>query len=264
MAVYEESMKTTVELFKKFVDIIADLRHPETGCPWDIKQTHSSIRQYLIEESYEVLEAIDANDDDELAKELGDLLLQVVLHAQIAKDRGAFTIDDVVTHVSEKMVLRHPHVFGTTSVKDAEQVLENWEAIKKKERTTETTTPSLLDGVPSSLPALLQAQRLGDKASRVNFDWENKEQVWTKVQEELEELHAAKTPEEIEEELGDLLFTLSQYARHTKISAEDALRTACNKFQKRFRHIETSMGDRLSTASLEELEGEWQKSKKIP
>ena len=287
--------------FAEFVRIVRALRHPQTGCPWDLEQTHESLRPYLVEECYEVLEAIEAKDDKELLTELGDVLLQVVLHSQVASERNAFTIDDVVQAVTDKMVRRHPHVFGETKgqVKTASEVINRWEAIKHGERKEENKTdqtPSRLAGIPIALPALIRAQRLGEKASKANFDWRSTEDVWTKVEEELGELkeelnsllegNASSLPcanalfdaalagndealpsrreektKNLQHELGDVLFALTQLARKLNFSAEDALRGCCDRFIKRFSALETSLGEKLFTASDDELEAEWQKAK---
>jgi len=276
-------MSDTNQLFLKFVEIIAALRQPETGCPWDLEQDHKTLRPYLIEEAYEVLEAIDSENDKELAKELGDLLLQVVLHAQVAKDRNSFTIDEVIKHVSDKMIRRHPHVFGDINVKSSSEVLQNWEQIKSKEReaegaeqgqTLDNKKPSLLSGVPMSMPALLVAQRLSEKAAAVGFDWDSVSDIWDKVLEETEELKqeidfanpaaSSDTPQKraaLEHELGDLLFTLCQVARHVGLSAEDALRVGCERFKARFQYIENNAPQPVSELDFSELEALWQKAK---
>ena len=159
------------EAFEKFVEVVAALRHPETGCPWDLEQDHKSIRPYTIEECYEVIEAIENEDDEELVLELGDLLLQVVLHAQIAKDRDAFSIKEVIEAVTKKMIDRHPHVFGDVKANNSDEVLKNWESLKREEKKKKDPEKSILAGIPKAMPALLRAQRLGDKATKVNFDW---------------------------------------------------------------------------------------------
>lgn len=256
--------------FKRFVEIVARLRDPQGGCPWDLEQTHESLRPYLLEEAYEVLEAIESLDDAELCSELGDLLLQVVLHAQLAADRGAFTIADVVKAVADKMVRRHPHVFSEIEVSGTKEVLKNWEQIKLAERSAkspDSARPSLLAGVPKALPALLRAQRLGEKAAKVRFDWDDLSGVLAKVDEELRELqaeldvHSGNPTERFEEELGDLLFALCQLSRWCGVSAEDALHKSSSKFASRFRKMEELAPDALSNLDSEELERLWVRSK---
>lgn len=271
-------MDNTKEQFQKFVDVIAALRNPQGGCPWDLEQDHTTLRQYLIEEAYEVLDAIDKNDDAELVSELGDVLLQVVLHAQVAKDRGAFSIDEVIQTVREKMIRRHPHVFGDVKVTGSGEVLKNWEKIKMGEKGGEQSqqATSLLAGIPSSLPALLRAQRLGEKAAKVSFDWKSMQGVWDKVHEELQELQEEVSPhlnetaqlkatpevrKRLEHELGDLFFSLCQMARWLGISAEDSLRTTADRFISRFEVMEKSSDKPLSSFSEDELEALWQKAK---
>ncbi len=272
-------MTSTQAKFQKFVDTIRSLRDPKMGCPWDLEQDHNSLRPYLIEEAYEVLEAIDLKDDDELKKELGDVLLQVVLHAQVAADRKTFTIDDVLDGITEKMIRRHPHVFGTVKVENSGEVVRNWEAIKHQERQIDGEKVSMLAGVPEALPALLRAQRLGEKAAKVSFDWKSIKGVVDKVLEELGELQdelksdsavgtatkpltAKQRQTAIEHELGDLLFSLCQLARWLGLSAEDALRGCSKRFIERFNEMETAIGRPLSELSEDELEAEWQKAKR--
>ncbi|MCC6220028.1 MAG: nucleoside triphosphate pyrophosphohydrolase [Deltaproteobacteria bacterium] len=273
-------------LFNKFVNIIARLRDPQGGCPWDLKQTHESLRPYIVEEAYEMIDAVDGGDDKELCQELGDVLLQVVLHARIAEQRGAFSIGDVISSVSEKMLRRHPHVFGNVSVSDANEVVKNWEQIKYKERTEQAKglntssednfpeTPSLLSGVPSALPALLQAERLGEKAARVSFDWKNVSQVFEKVKEEISELECEVgylsnegeskrgfNRDAIEHEIGDVLFSLCQLSRWLDLSAEDCLRSCIRRFIARFRKMEAELGEKIASLGSEDLEKAWQKAK---
>ncbi len=240
--------------FHELVEVVTRLRSPE-GCPWDIKQTHESLKPFLLEETYEVLEALDRQDPQHLREELGDLLLQVLLHAHIESEKQAFTIDDVITDLTHKLIRRHPHVFSAKSdgarELDSEQVVTQWEAIKRAERST-TTTDSILAGIPASLPSLLRAHQIQKRASRVGFDWEAPEQVFEKLDEELEELHTAasnlpgsghavrdtETNAAVEHELGDVLFTIVNVARFLAINPEEALRKANNRFTARFRHME--------------------------
>lgn len=256
------------EAFAAFVDIIKALRTPVTGCPWDLKQDHNSLKPYLIEECYEVLEAIEDGNDDELCKELGDVLLQSVLHAQVAADRGSFSITDVVRAVHDKMIRRHPHVFGDVVVNSSDDVLKNWEAIKQTENGNKNSeeSRSVIAGVPKALPALTRSERLGEKAAQVGFDWPDAAAVWPKVEEELAELSAEITAEKpnkerTTEELGDLLFALCQLSRKLDIHPEDALRAACEKFTTRFTKMENAAGNDLRDHSLEQLETLWQKIK---
>ncbi len=238
-------MTRAQELFGELVQIMERLRGPG-GCPWDREQTHQSIKPYLIEEAYEVAEAIDAGDPAELCAELGDLMLQIVFHAQMAREAGTFTIEDVLAHINAKMVRRHPHVFGSATAETPREVLRNWARIKAEERKTQEDR-SVLAGVPRSLPALQRAHRLGEKAAHVGFDWPHARAVLSKVHEELAELEAAlhhESPERAAEELGDLLFALSSLARHLKLHAEDVLQQASDRFTARFRQVEAALAAR--------------------
>lgn len=257
-------------LFEELVDIMAQLR-AEGGCPWDREQTHETLRPYLIEETHEVIEAIERGSEDKLVEELGDLLLQVVFHAQIGTEDGRFTIDDVVGCVHEKIVRRHPHIFGDVRADTSDKVLRNWEAIKLAERAKENgetdRPPSVFDGVPSSLPALLKAQRVQTKAGRVGFDWKEAEGPMAKVREEIDELETAvreEGPGEIEQELGDLLFSVVNVARHLKADAEGALRVSVSRFMERFRYIEESLAKRglfPQEADPKTLDALWEEAK---
>jgi tetrapyrrole methylase family protein/MazG family protein len=220
--------------FETLVEIIARLRGPN-GCPWDKEQTHASLRANLLSECYEVLEALDKGDTAQLGEELGDLLLQIVLHAQIAKDSGEFEIGNVIKSITAKIIRRHPHIFGTAKVKDAEEVMHNWEALKKEERTEGV---SMLEGVPKDMPALAYALEISRRAVRVGFEWENIEGVIDKLAEEIREIKEARGREEKEREYGDLLFTLVNVARWEGFDAEAALREANRKFFKRFTRME--------------------------
>ncbi|MEP2988982.1 MAG: nucleoside triphosphate pyrophosphohydrolase [Parasphingorhabdus sp.] len=234
--------------------IMRQLRDPETGCEWDKVQTFQSIAPYTIEESYEVSDAIERNDMDGLKDELGDLLLQVVFHSQIATDEGHFEFNDVVASICAKMERRHPHIFG-----DDDQNPE-WEELKASER-NEKGDRSALDGVAIALPALLRAQKIQKRAARVGFDWPDVKQVMDKVHEELAEVEEASTPEDIEEEIGDLLFATVNLARHHGIEAENALKEATKKFGNRFRSVEDQAGKDLIQLPLEQLEKYWQRAK---
>ena len=268
---------TTAERFLRFVEIVRALRNPDGGCPWDLEQNHLSLRPYLIEEAYEVLEAIDEGSDKQLADELGDVLLQVVLHAQVADDRKAFTIDQVLEAVSEKMIRRHPHVFGDVSVTGSGEVLRNWEKIKSDERIANAepeAKKSLLAGVPPAMPALLRAQRLGEKAAKVSFDWSEIVGVRAKVAEELAELdveiasyvaaseRSAARPR-VEEELGDLLFSVCQLARWLGVNAEESLRSASGRFVSRFERMESLAERPMSELSSAEMEALWERAKAL-
>jgi MazG family protein len=256
------------EGFAGLVRLMDRLREPG-GCPWDREQTYESLRGYLLEEAYEVAEALDQGDSRALGEELGDLLFQIVFLSRLAKEQGAFTIDDVVRTIAEKMVRRHPHVFGDVKAESSAQVLQNWEAIKREEKAASPrpAEASLLDGIPAALPALLKAQRLGSKAARVGFDWKEPQAVLAKTREELEELSQAVSQgdrDRVREELGDLLFVLAMLARHMEIDPEGALERANRKFRERFCWIEAELSRRgvpLEQAGLELLEQLWSQAK---
>jgi len=247
--------------FNEFVQIVERLRKE---CPWDKEQTNDSIKAATIEEAYEVVEAIDNKDYDELRKELGDLLLHVVFHTVIAEESNHFKIDDVIDSIKEKLIRRHPHVFGDKEVSDAEEVKTNWEEIKLSEG-----RDNLLDGMPPLLPALQLAHRIQEKVSKVGFDWERKEDVWKKVVEEIEEMHHSElegTHDELEGEIGDVIFALVNYARFLRVNPENALRKTNNKFIKRFGYVEakiTESGRKLSESTLKEMDKFWEESKNI-
>lgn len=245
--------------FERLVQVMKRLRKE---CPWDREQTPESLRQYILEEAYETIEAIDAQDWKELKKELGDLLLQIVFQAEIADEEGRFTLPEVIEHINNKLIQRHPHVFGDVKVKDAQEVKNNWEQIKVKSEQRK----SILQGVPRNFSALLRAQRIQDKASQVGFDWENPGQVLEKIREELEELQQSSAPEAIEEEIGDVLFSLVNLCRFYKVSAEDALRKTTNKFISRFEYIEQKLAERRQDphqATLKEMDQLWEEAKAL-
>ncbi len=250
-------------LFSRLVDIMSSLRG-EQGCPWDKEQDRNSLKPFLVEESYEVLEAIDDGDPEKLKEELGDLLFQILFHAQISSEEGAFDIGDVLTAITEKMVRRHPHVFGGEEVKDSRQVLINWEQIKAREK---NDRQSVVEGVPRALPALIRAQRVQEKAARLGFDWPDLSPVVEKLREEINEFNEALSggdDKDVEEELGDLLFTLVNLSRFLKIGAEEALHRSTVRFIERFRWIETearSRGLSLSEMTLEEMDRLWEEAK---
>lgn len=250
--------------FDRAMAIMRRLRGPG-GCPWDAEQSHESLKRYLIEECYEVIEAIDKKDDGLLKEELGDLLLQPLFHAAIAEERGAFTIDGVLETLSDKLVRRHPHVFGDQEIRTSDEQVANWEKIKKQEKGEERK--SALSGIPPHMPALMQAQKVTEKAARVGFDWEHADQVYAKVLEELKELEetmAARDQERMEAELGDLLFAIVNLGRFLAVNPEEALRKTIDRFTRRFGHIEETLharGVNLKDASLEEMEALWQEAK---
>lgn len=265
------------EWFEKLVAVQARLRAPN-GCPWDREQTHDSLRTYLIEEAYEVLEAIESGDDGKFAEELGDLLLQIVFHAQIARELGRFDVSDVIREIHDKMVRRHPHVFGEARAKDAAEVLRNWEQIKAEERRAKQgredapkavpeAHPSLLDGVPHGLPATLEGFQLTRKASRIGFDWADAAGVFDKMHEEIAELKhtlPSANVRKTEEELGDLLFAAVNLSRFLKIDPEIALKKANAKFTRRFRTMEKlarASGHEFQDLPREAMEALWEAAK---
>ena len=258
------------ELFARFVELIARLRAPG-GCPWDREQTHESVKPMTIEEAYEVAHAIEEKDDAELAGELGDLLLQVVFHANIAEERGAFRLKQIIERVSEKMVRRHPHVFGDDSASTSGEVLRSWEAIKAKEREARgKDDESMLDSVHKGLPAVMEAFQMTTKVSRVGFDWKEADGALVKLDEEVLELReaiAAKTdPAKVAEEVGDLLFAAVNVARLTGVDPESALKSSNRKFRRRFRHIEDRLraeGRQPADSTLEEMDRLWDEAKAL-
>src|SRR5262245_39466426 len=265
----------TGEKFEKLVEIMARLRGPN-GCPWDKQQDFNSLKPMLVEEVYEVLEAVDNKDFDGLSEELGDLLLHVVFHSHLGKEAGHFDIDTVIEKISDKPVRRHPHVFGSESAATPEEVIKNWEAIKAQEKAEKlkNRTPeqrSLLEGIPSKLPAIHEAHQISSRAARVGFDWPDIEGIFEKLQEEVRELKEVisedgdeKQRERLEDEIGDMLFVIINIARYLKIDSESALKRANRKFKARFRYMETELaklGKNLEQTPLEEMEALWQKAK---
>ncbi len=253
-------------LFERLLDVMMRLRAPD-GCPWDRVQTRTSLKPYLIEEAYEVLEAIESGHSAPLQEELGDLLFQVVFHARLAEEQGEFTTADLLRQLIDKMVRRHPHVFGDASVGTATEALAQWEAIKQREADERGQRRSILDGVPRALPALLRAQRVQTKAARVNFDWPDARAAWTKVEEEIREASealASGDAHRIREELGDALFSLVNVARLATLDAEEALHGAIEKFRQRFTDMEAELaarGTSVSAVSPDELERAWNAAK---
>jgi len=262
------------EKFDELINVMARLRAPG-GCPWDREQTYASLAQYLLEECYETFDAIQeadqTGDTTNLREELGDVLLQVVFHSTIAAEKGDFTIDDVTTGVTEKLVLRHPHVFGEAELKTAQDVLSNWDELKRAQQKAsgkvEKPKESILDEVPLHFPALLEGQKLTKKAAKAKFDWENIDQIFDKLTEETDELKAAiEQQENIEEEIGDLLFVVVNLARKLDVDAETALKKTNRKFRQRFKFIEKELksdGKNLEDSSLEEMDALWNKAKSV-
>jgi tetrapyrrole methylase family protein/MazG family protein len=255
---------TSLEAFQ---EIVAHLRAPD-GCPWDREQTHASLRTNLLEETYEALEALDAEDPAGMVEEFGDLLLQIVLHAQIASEEGEFTMADILQGISRKLVRRHPHVFGDVKVDGVTGVLQNWEKLKAAERKANGLehVKGVLDGVPNSLPALSQAQNIQDRAARVGFDWNTIQPVIDKIFEELDEVRSAPNDKERSKELGDLLFALVNFVRWYKVDAETALRTTNLRWRKRFAHLEQGarqQGRTLQEMTLEEMDVLWEEAKTL-
>jgi MazG family protein len=250
--------------FDQLVALMTTLRGPQ-GCPWDRKQTLQTLKPFVIEESYEVVDAIDRDDRDDLKEELGDFLLQAVFIAELTREEGSFDIYDSITAIHDKLVRRHPHVFGDVEAGDAEQVLVNWEKLKNEERKAENK--SVLAGVPQSLPALLRASRLTEKAARVGFDWRRTEDVFEKIEEEIGEVHeaiAAADERKIHDEIGDLLFTVANIARKLNVNAEEALQSSNRKFTRRFEAMERSVrekGQNLDQLTLEEMDALWDAAK---
>jgi MazG family protein len=283
-------MSTTGERFERAVSIMARLRAPG-GCPWDREQTFDSIKRYTLEETYEVLEAIDNRDWDELPAELGDLLLQVLFYSEMAKEKGTFSIDDVLERLSEKLVNRHPHVFGEVKADTSSEVLRNWEALKaeerkKKSKNLDNSSKSVLEGVSSTMPALLEAHKLSSKAANVCFDWPNLQGLFDKLREETEELQVEikqvpapgpsgmagaegkRVPSEIQErlegELGDLFFVLVNLARYLSLDSESALKKTNRKFRRRFQWMEKQLhaaGRTPDQSTIDEMESLWQRAK---
>ncbi len=273
------------ERFTKLVDLMAALR-AQNGCPWDRKQTHESLKPYLLEEAYEVLETIDQRDTEKLREELGDVLLQVLFHSQIAAEAGSFTVEDVMETLAAKLIRRHPHVFGTgdqtEQVSNSEQVLAQWEDIKRAEREAAGKTQSALDGVPKILPALLRAYQIQARAARVGFDWPHNaaglDQIFGKIAEEVDELKGAlaqagtetspnrpASQADIEAELGDILFSLVNLARFVKVNPEEALRRSTNRFIDRFHLVEAQAADQqrtLKDMTLAEMDELWEEAKR--
>lgn len=255
---------------EKLIEVMARLRDPEGGCPWDLEQNFKTIAPYTIEEAYEVADAIDNNDMENLREELGDLLLQPIYHAQMAAEAGHFDIYDVITDITQKMIHRHPHVFSDTDAKTAQDVNTLWDERKKLEKgKNPQAQKSALDGVPGALPSLLRSQKLQKKAAKTGFEWENTDQVLEKLEEEIAELRGAIKNNDKDnqiEEFGDILFVLTNFARMLNINAEEALRQCNSKFERRFKGMEEDFklkNQEISAASLEEMTQAWNRQKKI-
>ncbi|MBT3602412.1 MAG: nucleoside triphosphate pyrophosphohydrolase [Candidatus Latescibacteria bacterium] len=247
----------------RLIEIMQRLRGPD-GCPWDKEQTQETLKPYLIEEAYEAIDAIDSRNDKDITDELGDVLLQVVFHSQIASETGRFTFDEVAKSIADKLVRRHPHVFGDVVAETSDQVVKNWEAIKAEEQKERKKDDSILSGVPRHLPALLRAAQIQKKATKVGFDWEKTEEVLDKVEEEIKEFRNASTQQDKQEEFGDMLFSLVNLARFLRIDPEDALTQTIAKFQNRFTFIEEALrskGQTPQNATLEEMDALWEKAK---
>jgi len=255
------SLPQNLNQFATLMDIIARLRAPD-GCPWDRKQTHASLRKNLLEECYEVLEALDEGDSGKLCTELGDLLMQIVLHSQIATEAGEFELGEVISSINTKLIHRHPHIFGSKKVKNAEEVALNWEELKREERGDET---SMLDSVPEQMPALAYSQKIQSRVAQVGFDWEDIEGVIDKLAEEVNEFRQAENQKRKEMEFGDLLFTLCNVARRLGIDLEAALREANKRFYRRFTYMEEvcrQRGVNLAQLSFDEQNILWEEAKK--
>ena len=253
-------------LFERLLEIMVRLRSPE-GCPWDREQTRTSLKPFLLEEAYEVLEAIEASDTRGIEEELGDLLFQVVFHAEVARERGDFTMVGILQRLCDKMVSRHPHVFGDSSVSTAGEALSQWEAIKQRQAEQAGRRRSVIDGVPRALPSLLRAQRMQSKAARVHFDWPDAGAAWAKVHEEVAEASRALVEGDqrrIQDELGDVMFSVVNVARLSGIDAEEALSGAIEKFRRRFTDMEADLiaqGKSVGTVGQEEMERSWEAAK---
>ncbi|RJP29967.1 MAG: nucleoside triphosphate pyrophosphohydrolase [Candidatus Omnitrophota bacterium] len=259
----EKTSDPVADRFVDLVEIMATLRS-ENGCPWDREQTHQSLKKYMIEEAYELVESVDENDDQALIEECGDVMLQVVFHARIGEEERRFSIADVLDKICTKLISRHPHVFGDRSAHSAEDVLRNWESDKTKEK---PERKSILEGIPNTLPALMQACQIQERASRVGFDWEKIDDVFDKFEEEWREFRQARldrNQKEMELEFGDILFALVNISRFIQTDPEEALKRTNQKFKKRFLHIEHTLRERnqsLEEASMQEMDALWEEAK---
>jgi len=264
--IYEDQFVESADRLEAYADFAAIVKQLRRDCPWDREQTHESVKHLLIEEAYEVVEAIDTQDWDELAEELGDVFLHVLFHSVIAEEEGRFDLGDVIAAETDKLVRRHPHVFGDEAADDPDEVAASWEEIKQQEK-DEDDTSSVLDGVPAQLPALLRAYRTQEKAAGVGFKFPDRDRAWAKVEEELEEFRAAvegADADDREEEFGDLLFALTNYARQAGINPENALRETTDKFTRRFQHVEERLdenGSSIEEADLSTADRFWDEAK---
>lgn len=261
-----------LEKTQQLLELMTQLRHPENGCPWDVKQDFQSLKPYLIEEAYEVIDAIERNDHDDLRSELGDLLLQVVFHSQIAKEQNLFDFEQVAEAIANKLIVRHPHVFAGVEFASDEERQQAWEdakALERQQKNSQQKPQSVLDGVTQALPALVHCEKIQDRAAQHGFDWPEIDPVFAKVNEELAEVHEAwlsGDQKHVQEELGDLLFVVVNLARHLKVNPEIALREASQKFGRRFNYIERQVADsgrELLDCELEELDAFWNQAKQI-
>ncbi|PEN14909.1 nucleoside triphosphate pyrophosphohydrolase [Longibacter salinarum] len=267
--IYDDEFAESKDRLETYADFAAIVKQLRRDCPWDREQTHESVKHLLIEEAYEVVDAIDSGDSDELKKELGDVFLHVLFHSRISEENGGFTIQDVIQAETEKLVRRHPHVFGDAAAGDADEVMSTWEQIKQQERDEEgeDEPSSVLDGVPRHLPALLQALRMQEKAAGVGFDFPDADDAWEKVEEEIEEFREAVDSgdeAEREDEFGDVLFALVNYARYADVNPETALRSTNDKFSRRVRYIEQRLrktGRTLEEVTLAEADALWNEAK---
>lgn len=267
--IYDAEFAESADRLEAYADFAAIVKQLRRDCPWDREQTHESVKHLLIEEAYEVVEAIDAEDWDELAAELGDVFLHVLFHATIAEEEGRFTLNDVIEAETDKLVRRHPHVFGDETADDPEAIADTWEEIKQRESDEDEARSSVLDGVPSQLPGLLRAYRMQQKAAGVGFDFPERSEAWNKVEEELTEflrtVEADGDPDEQEAEFGDLLFALTNYARQAGINPENALRATNDKFVRRFEYVEDRLeeeGSSIREADLATADRFWEEAKR--
>jgi len=262
----EDNIQEEKRIFEELLQVLRRLRAPD-GCPWDREQTPQTIKKYMIEEAYELYEAVDSDDPQEVKEELGDLFFLLLFLADLYRERGDFSLSDSLSAIKEKMIRRHPHIFGNIKVSGSEDVVANWQAIKGQEQEKKGKKRSSLGNLPLALPALQRAFRLGERASRVGFDWKGPEEVVEKLKEEMSELESAmnkRDSEAIEDELGDVLFTLANLARKLDLNPEEVLKKALNKFVKRFEKMEekiTGQGRQMSELDIDELEAYWQEVK---
>jgi len=263
-----EDQGSAGQKLERLIEIMARLRAPD-GCPWDREQNFDTIRKFTVEETYEVLDAIDRRDWTDLREELGDYILQAVFYAQMASEEGLFSIGDCLDAINEKLIRRHPHIFGEETARTGDEVLKLWEAVKNKEKSAKDgAAKGLLDGIPRAQPALIEAQQISSRAARSGFDWSNADDVIAKLEEEIAEFRAAReagSADQMEDELGDLMFTIVNLARFAKVDPEQALRRTNAKFRRRFAHVEQRLageGESLEGSSIEKLEALWQEAKK--